>query len=103
MPGLHFECCYHAAIEHCLDHGIRRFEAGAQGDHKRRRGLDAEVTYSMHHLAHPGLRAAVEDHLADERDAVGETVEVLQGHTALRRDAPPSEDGPPRSSRICYM
>lgn len=94
VPGLHFECCYYAPIEHCLDHGIHRFEAGAQGDHKRSRGLDSQVTYSMHHLAHPGLRAAVADHLAQERIGVTDTVEFLRTRTALRREQQTPDEQP---------
>ena len=86
VPFLHFECCYYAAIEYCLTQGLRRFEAGAQGDFKRGRGLDARPTLSMHYLAHLGLRAAVSDFLERERQAVDETVEVLLAHTAHRRE-----------------
>ncbi|MBR45224.1 MAG: hypothetical protein CMM31_01825 [Rhodospirillaceae bacterium] len=90
---MHFECCYYAAIEHCLRQGIRRFEAGAQGDFKRNRGLDAQPTRSMHHLAYPPLRRAVADFLRRERQAVDETVDVLRAHTAAPRREPEGSDG----------
>lgn len=31
-PFLHFECCYYQAIEYAISHGLRRVEAGAQGN-----------------------------------------------------------------------
>ena len=36
---LHFELCYYALIERAIERGVARFEAGAQGSHKLRRGL----------------------------------------------------------------
>ncbi|MCH8488966.1 MAG: GNAT family N-acetyltransferase, partial [Oceanicaulis sp.] len=36
--SLHFELCYHQAIEFALAHGLTRVEAGAQGAHKLARG-----------------------------------------------------------------
>jgi len=55
-------------------------EAGAQGEHKLLRGYMPEETYSAHHVAHPGLRGAVEDYLAREREAVTDHIEELAQH-----------------------
>ena len=58
-PGyksLHFELCYHAPIQACIDHGWTHFEAGARGMHKLKRGLMPAMTHSLHHLRHPGLQ-----------------------------------------------
>ena len=55
-------------------------EARTQGEHKLARGYEPVVTTSAHHLAHPGLSAAVEDYLAYERRAVEREVEVLGAH-----------------------
>ena len=35
---LHFECCYHQAIDFAIETGLARVEAGAQGEHKLARG-----------------------------------------------------------------
>ena len=37
-PFLHFEVCYYQAIEFALARGLKRVEAGAQGEHKLARG-----------------------------------------------------------------
>ena len=37
-PFLHFEVCYYQAIDFALARGLRRIEAGAQGEHKLARG-----------------------------------------------------------------
>jgi predicted N-acyltransferase len=39
VSGLHFETCYVQSIDYCIQHGIARFEGGAQGVHKMSRGL----------------------------------------------------------------
>jgi len=69
-PFLHFELCYHQAIDWAIAHGLRRVEAGAQGEHKLARGFEPVLTHSCHRIAHPGFRAAIEDFLARERRAI---------------------------------
>jgi predicted N-acyltransferase len=56
---LHFEMCYYQLIERAVVKGHRLFEAGAQGEHKLKRGLDPAFTHSAHFIRHPGLGAAV--------------------------------------------
>ena len=53
-PMLHFECCYYQAIDYAIAHGLRTVEAGAQGGHKLARGYMPTITYSTHHITHPG-------------------------------------------------
>ena len=84
VRNLHFEVCYYAAIEHCIETGLARFEPGAGGDYKFLRGFDAQPTYSLHYLADPRLRAAVERFLAAERTEAGEVIEHLNRQSALK-------------------
>jgi uncharacterized protein len=60
VPGLHFELCYYQAQEFCIEHGIRYFEGGAQGEHKLARGFKPRSTCSFHRIAHPDFAAAIE-------------------------------------------
>jgi uncharacterized protein len=66
VPFLHFELCYYQLIEWAIDNGITRFEAGAQGEHKIRRGLLPSETSSAHWIRDPMLREAVADWLPRE-------------------------------------
>ena len=70
IEGLHFECCFYQGIERALELGLRRFDAGAQGEHKLLRGFEPVLTRSWHWLEHPGLRVAVADFLMQEAQAV---------------------------------
>ena len=67
-PQLHFETCYYAAIDHCLRHGLRLYEAGAQGEHKIPRGFLPEPVRSAHWIADPRLSQAVQHFLQGERE-----------------------------------
>ncbi len=86
---LHFELCYYQAIEHALERGLARVEAGAQGQHKIQRGYTAVPTYSAHWLAHPGLRAAVAGFLEDERPATFAEIAALRRHSIYGADRVP--------------
>jgi predicted N-acyltransferase len=66
VPLLHFEACYYQPLGWCIAHGYRRFEGGAQGEHKMARGLLPVQTWSAHWLAHPQFARAVGDFLARE-------------------------------------
>ncbi|MCK8780993.1 GNAT family N-acetyltransferase [Rhizobium sp. NTR19] len=84
-PFLHFEVCYHQAIDFALAKGLQRVEAGAQGEHKLARGYLPVTTHSMHYIAHPGLRRAVADYLERERQEVEYMNEYLQEHSPFRK------------------
>ncbi|MEO7115129.1 MAG: GNAT family N-acetyltransferase [Caldimonas sp.] len=66
---LHFDACYYQPLAWCIEHGYRRFEGGAQGEHKMARGLMPVQTWSAHWLAHPQFARAIDDFL--EREGAG--------------------------------
>ena len=82
---LHFELCYYQLIEHAIAHGMTRFEAGAQGTHKLRRGLMPSAIHSAHFITHPVLRDAVADYLPREHAAELREMEALAEHGPFRR------------------
>jgi len=67
---LHFETCFYQGMEYAIAHGLQRFDAGAQGEHKLIRGFEPVLTESWHLLRHGGLHDAVADFLQQERDGV---------------------------------
>ncbi len=84
-PFLHFEVCYYQAIDFALARGLKRVEAGAQGEHKLARGYRPVVTYSAHEFADARLERAVADYLRHERQAVARTIEYYEGQAPFRR------------------
>lgn len=85
-PCLHFECCYHQAIDHAIRTGLARVEAGAQGEHKLARGYLPVATHSLHWIAAPQFRDAVARYLAEERRAVSANIEALVDFGPFRKD-----------------
>lgn len=82
---LHFETCYYAAIEYCIDQGLSRMEPGAGGgDFKFLRGFEPCVTYSMHYVRDARLSAAVERFLKLESLHVDGAVTEMTQRSAIR-------------------
>ncbi len=84
-PFLHFEVCYHQAIEFAIARGLKTVEAGAQGAHKLARGYEPVETHSAHFISHPGFRRAVADFLESERAHVSAEIEYLGQRTPFRK------------------
>jgi predicted N-acyltransferase len=99
-PFLHFEVCYHQAIDFAIAHGLTTVEAGAQGEHKLARGYRPVTTHSAHYITHPGLRRAVSDYLVRERQEVLQAGAYFEEHSPFQKngqrdqavDARPAEE-----------
>jgi predicted N-acyltransferase len=85
-PFLHFEVCYYQAIEFAIEKGLRRVEAGAQGEHKLARGYRPVTTFSAHEFADHRLKRAISDYLREERLHVEEAVDYYAEHLPFRRN-----------------
>lgn len=85
LPFLHFNVCFYHGIDEVIRGGLRTFNPGAGGEHKRVRGFLPTLTTSTHHLRSPRMRAIVEPHLARERAAVAELLAAEGADAAARR------------------
>ena len=86
IPSMHFELCYHRAIDWALAHGLARVEAGAQGEHKLARGYLPVATHSLHWIADAGFRRAVARHLEAENAALAEALARAADAGPFRHD-----------------
>ena len=68
--GLHFEACYYQGLEYCIDHGLKRFDSGAQGEHKIARGFKPVYTYSAHWIKEPFMAQAIDRFLKQEQESI---------------------------------
>jgi uncharacterized protein len=91
-PFLHFEVCYHQAIDFAIARRLAVVEAGAQGEHKLARGYLPVATRSLHDLPDPGFRRAVADYLRRERAAVEAAVEEYTDAGPFRRGEVPADE-----------
>jgi uncharacterized protein len=85
-PFLHFELCYYRAIDFAIAQGMKRVEAGAQGEHKLARGYMPVATHSLHWIADPGFRDAIASYLEAERAAVDQEIEILTRYGPFRKN-----------------
>ncbi len=84
-PFLHFELCYHQAIDFAIERGLSRVEAGAQGEHKVARGYEPVATLSAHWIAHSGFKKAISDYLDAERRGIDADIATIDQMTPFRR------------------
>lgn len=66
IDGLHFECCYYQGIEYAIKHKLKRFDPGAQGEHKIQRGFTPIKTQSFHWLRQAEFNQAVSNFVRQE-------------------------------------
>lgn len=64
---LHFELCYYQGIEYCIKQGLAFFDAGAQGEHKLKRGFAPVLRYGAYCFADTPLSAAIQDYFKQEQ------------------------------------
>jgi uncharacterized protein len=90
VPGLHFELCYHQLVERAITRGHRLVEAGAQGEHKLKRGFVPVVTHSAHQLFHPAFHEAVAVAFASEAQHIEDDVAGAAAHTPFKEGTAPA-------------
>lgn len=83
--ALHFELCYYQLIDRAIQRKMARFEAGAQGMHKLKRGLMPSPVHSMHWIRHPVLADAVGEYLPREATQVRRQIGYLEEHGPFKR------------------
>ena len=84
-PFLHFEICYYRAIEFAINNGLKKVEAGAQGEHKLARGYVPTETFSLHWIGEERFSRAVQDYLISEKNAVRRDIEILTDFTPFKK------------------
>ncbi len=84
-PLLHFEVCYYQAIQFAIERGLKRVEAGAQGQHKLARGYLPTHTYSAHWIVNKSFSEAVYNFLEQERQYIDEEIDYIEGHSPFRK------------------
>lgn len=84
--GLHFETCYYQGIEHCISSGLKRFDPGAQGEHKIKRGFEPTITHSLHWIASAPYRNAIADFVKQESQAIQQYLPELRARLPFKQD-----------------
>ena len=82
--SLHFETCLHQGVDFCIEHGLKRFEPGTQGEHKVARGFEPTLTWSAHFITDRRFRAAIGDYLVREGPSIDAYAEEIREHVPFR-------------------
>lgn len=88
--SLHFEVCYYRPIDYCIRHGLKGFEAGAQGEHKISRGFLPVRTWSTHWIEHEGFREAVGKFVKSEEREVARYIAAANEHSPYKSVVEPT-------------
>ena len=85
LDCLHFEVCYYQGIEICIEHGLRLFDPGAQGEHKVARGFIPTRTRSLHWMAHGPFVPAIRQFAGHEKSGVKAYINAVERHSPYHR------------------
>ena len=82
--GSNSRLCYYQPLQWCIDNRFRRFEGGAQGEHKMARGLMPARTQSAHWIAEPEFARAIGAHLKQESGSIDEYLSELDDRSPFK-------------------
>ena len=83
--SLHFEACYYQGLDYAIEHGLQRFEPGAQGEHKISRGFMPTATWSAHWIAEPKFKQAIGEFLQHETKGMQHYIKELTEHSPFKK------------------
>lgn len=82
--SLHFEACYYQGLEYCINNGLRRFEPGAQGEHKIARGFLPAKTWSAHWIADERFKTPIKQFVNHELTGMEHYIAELHEHSPFK-------------------
>ena len=82
---LHFNACYYEPIEWAIANGIQRFDPGAGGRHKKRRGFPATPNTSLHRFYHPTLQQILTDYISRINASENEEIEAINQNLPIKQ------------------
>ncbi len=63
IKNLHFNLCYYKPISWAIEKGIKKFDPGAGGQHKSRRGFPANQCFSLHRWYNKTMETILKEYL----------------------------------------
>ena len=86
VDSLHFELCYYQGIEFCIRNGLKKFDPGAQGEHKIARGFLPTATRSLHWMAYSPFNSAIRQFVEHEQKGVQQYIDAVAKHSPYNCD-----------------
>ncbi|MFM9109401.1 MAG: GNAT family N-acetyltransferase [Prochlorococcaceae cyanobacterium] len=100
LENLHFEFCYYAPIEWAIGAGIRHFDPGAGGSHKRRRGFVSEPRASLHFWSDGRFDSILRRWLPEANAAMEEEIAAINADLPFRATYDPPHGPDPDDPAI---
>tara|TARA_Y100001968_G_scaffold45599_1_gene35635 strand:+ start:12535 stop:13728 length:1194 start_codon:yes stop_codon:yes gene_type:complete len=88
INNLHFELCYYSPIEWALKKGIKSFDPGAGGSHKRRRGFIARPQVSMHKWYNTKMDTLIRQWLPQVNKLISEEIKATNNEVPFKKNQP---------------
>tara|TARA_Y100001968_G_scaffold49997_2_gene40416 strand:+ start:5546 stop:6721 length:1176 start_codon:yes stop_codon:yes gene_type:complete len=85
---LHFELCYYAPIEWAIKQGIKKFDPGAGGNQKRRRGFIAKPQISLHRWYDPKMDSLIRTWLPKANDIMMQAIKATNNEVPFKLNQP---------------
>lgn len=85
VRSLHFNACYYAPIQWAIANGIYRFDPGAGGAHKIRRGFTAVFNYSLHRFYDSRMMQIMKTHIDEINRLEQEQIDALNQELPFAR------------------
>jgi len=81
---LHFEVCYYTPIEWAIEQGIKEFDPGAGGSHKKRRGFLATPRVSLHKWYDKKMESIMQSWLPKLNKLMSEEINASNNEAPLK-------------------
>jgi predicted N-acyltransferase len=85
LNSLHFNACYYSPIEWAINNGIHRFDPGAGGAHKIRRGFTSVPSFSLHRFSDPRMLQIMRNHIDEINRLEQEQIDSLNQELPFAR------------------
>ncbi len=77
IQNLHFELCYYSPISWAIKKGIQKFDPGAGGNHKIRRGFQAIPCFSLHRWYNANMNNIIKTSLPKINKLIMEEINAI--------------------------
>jgi len=82
---LHFEACYYKPIEWAIANGIKTYDPGAGGRHKKRRGFPATANHSLHRFYNPTMAKVLNNYIGEVNQRSQEEITAINDNLPFNR------------------
>lgn len=82
---LHFETCYYKPIEWAIANGIKMYDPGAGGRHKKRRGFPAMANHSLHRFYDRRMARILSNYIDEVNRMEGDEITAINNNLPFNK------------------